>query len=430
MILLAGTVGFITLKLTKPMPPEKRVVQARALVRVMTVQKEDMRAIVEESGAVRPKTELDIIAEVSGRIIKHSPNLHVGYFVTKNELLVEIDSREYVLNVAEFKARIAQSRAEIAKTIQQRANLLRNIEVEKKKLELSKSELERVSSLLNTGSIAQSAVDKQEIETKQMEASVLNQINALELLASQEDLIKANIEATEAQLENARIKLEKTKIYAPFDGRVRSESVDPNEFVQVGTKLAQIYDISAVEVVVHVPPSRMAKWIDIPKEDLPDSLMARVEKANELIKKLGPSGTVTLRVGETEYTWPCKVSRLEGFLDESTRTVPMVLEVSHPFKGVVPGQKPPLVPGMFVRVEILGKVYQDVAKIPRSAIHDGSAYVVSDGKLEIRKLEIPFTTKEYAVVAKGLENGDKVILSPIAVPIPGMPVRVLEDIAK
>lgn len=263
-----------------------------------------------------------------------------------------------------------------------------------------------------------------------MEASVLNQVNALELLASQEDLIKANIEAAEAQLENARIKLEKTKIFAPFDGRVRSESVDLQEFVQVGTKLAQIYDISAVEILVHVPPSRLDKWIDIPKEDLPDPLFARVEEANELIKKLGPSGTVTLRVGDKEYTWPCKVTRFEGFLDESTRTVPMVVEVSDPFKGIEPGKRPPLVPGMFVEVVMEGKRYKNVAKIPRSAVHDGAAYIVSDGELRIGRLEIPFTTKDYAVVSRGLENGDKVIISPIAVPIPGMPVRVLENTAK
>ena len=69
-------------------------------------------------------------------------------------------------------------------------------------------------------------------------------------------------------------------------------------------------------------------------------------------------------------------------------------------------------------------VYKDVVKIPRAALHAGNVYVVKDGKLEVRKVEVAGTGRDYVLVSKGLNDGDQVIVSPVAVPIPGSPVRV------
>ena len=202
LIILLGIGGFILLKKTKPAPPEKESAAAVPIVRVLQVEKEDIRAEVVESGNVQPKTILDLITEVSGKVIYVSESLQIGYFVTKGELLVEIDPREYRLSVVQFKAQFAQLRAEMARLTQERENILRNLEVEKAKLELVKSELDRKKKLYESGSLSQSDYDRQNIEYKQMEASHLNQRNALALLKSSEELTQAKMEATEAQLEN------------------------------------------------------------------------------------------------------------------------------------------------------------------------------------------------------------------------------------
>ena len=63
-ILLAGVAGFLILKATKPVPPEKEATRVRPIVRVMDVKAGDFRATIEESGTVEPKITLELTAEV------------------------------------------------------------------------------------------------------------------------------------------------------------------------------------------------------------------------------------------------------------------------------------------------------------------------------------------------------------------------------
>ncbi len=423
-----GVAGFLALKATKPAPPEKKTEEAQRVVRVIDAQKEDFRVTIQESGNVEPETVLDIVAEVPGRLVHVSDSLRVGYFVSEGELLLEIDPREYRLSIAEAKAAIAQLKAEKAKLEQQRQNIKRNLAVEEKKLELARSELERKHSLLASGSLSQSEVDRQELEYKQVEVSMLNQQNALALLKSEEDLIEAKIEATKAQMEMAEIKLEKTRIYAPFDGRVQAESVEPGSYVQVGQQLAVIYDISSMEIVLNLSPTKLRPLMQGRKEKTDGPNLTDLKKVNQWIRERGAQGTVSYGVGdETIAEWPARVTRLKAGLDETTRTIPVVVEVKEPFKRAEPGVTPPLLPGMFVTVTLQGPLLEDVFKVPRNALHESFVYLVEDGRLATREVDVMFRTRDYAVISKGLEEGDKIVVTPLSIPIPGMKLRIAEE---
>jgi multidrug efflux system membrane fusion protein len=426
-ILLAGVGGFMILKATKPVPPEKEAARVRPIVRVMEVKTGEYRATITESGTVEPKTTVEITAEVSGRLIYVSNSLRIGFFVKKGELLIEVDPREYQLSVAQSQAELAQLQAELAKIVQEKANIQRHIEVEGYKLKLSRSELERKEKLLETGSLSQSEVDKQDIDTKQKEVSLVNQQNALALLKSQKDLVLAKIQSTKAKKEIAELKLEKTKIFAPFNGRVRDESVEEGQYVQIGQKVATIYDTSAMEIVVNVSPTNSARWVsEETRENFPP--LNDLGQVNMWMEKYGPPAKVTFKWGRGKKTWSGKVTRLKGALDATTRTVPIVVEIKEPFKDINPGKSPPLLPGMFVDVVIEGALMKNVARIPRSALHNGgSVYLVADGKLQIKKVNVDMLTRNEAIVSKGLKDGDKVILSPLAVPIPGTELRIVKE---
>jgi len=244
-------------------------------------------------------------------------------------------------------------------------------------------------------------------------------------MKSQKDLIRAKIEATRAQLESAGLKLEKTKIFAPFDGRIMEESVEEGHYAQIGQKLAVIFDISAVEIVIQVPGYKIPQLGMFRRKNSKFPAFADVSEVNKLMREHGPEATVRLKAADRDLTWKGRVTRLQGQIDLATRTIPMVVEVKDPFKDVVPGKKPPLVPGMFVEVLLKGKLYKDVFKVPRAALHAGNVYLVTDGKLEIRKVKVVRVGREYVYVSKGLKTGDKIIISPVAVPIPGQPLRIV-----
>jgi RND family efflux transporter MFP subunit len=287
--------------------------------------------------------------------------------------------------------------------------------------------LKRKRRLLETASISQSEVDRQAIEAKSRETAVQAQHNALALMESQKDLIDAKIEATRAQLEMARLKLEKTTIKAPFDGRVTFESAEEGEFAPIGQKLASIFDISAMEIKVNLSARKMGHLEMMAKFNDFKDVMKDVNKINELIKKHGPLAKVTYQWSDKERIWTGKVSRMTGQLDVATRTIPLVVEVKDPFKGTIPGKSPPLVPGMFVDVALQGKMYKDVIRVPRSAIHEDSVYVAKNGHLDIRKVQMVMQERDHVLVSKGLAEGELIILSPIPTPIPDMAVRVAEN---
>ena len=124
-----------------------------------------------------------------------------------------------------------------------------------------------------------------------------------------------------------------------------------------------------------------------------------------------------------ELLWEGEVVRAEGKVDELTRTVRVVIEVKDPF-----AKRPPLLPGVFVQVEILGRRLEDVALLPRSALHRGeTVWVLGEGdRIRFRRVKVACFEGDRAVIASGLRDGERVVLSSLRTVTEGMRVRVLE----
>ena len=102
--------------------------------------------------------------------------------------------------------------------------------------------------------------------------------------------------------------------------------------------------------------------------------------------------------------------------------VSVVVEVLEPFKGA--NGRPPLVPGMFVEVEIEGKTLDKIVKVPRYSVHGANEiWVARDGKLYIERIQVVRRDKKYAYVADGLKDGDVIITSPLDTVTDGMDIR-------
>ena len=111
-------------------------------------------------------------------------------------------------------------------------------------------------------------------------------------------------------------------------------------------------------------------------------------------------------------------------LDVATRAMTLVVEVPEPHKKWVPGQHPPLTVGMFVRVNIKGITVPDVYVIPRSALRPmDQVFIYREGKLDIRSIQILRKGENEVVVKKGLNEGERLILSVIPAAVPGMKLR-------
>ena len=122
-----------------------------------------------------------------------------------------------------------------------------------------------------------------------------------------------------------------------------------------------------------------------------------------------------------------QVIRLLGDLTKEGRMARLLVSVSDPLGlSAEEDDQQPLIIGEYVRVAIDGEELHDVFSIPRTALHnDREIWIATqEGKLAIRPVEIIWRDKTNVLVRDGLQPGDLLIISSLAVPVNGMAVRV------
>jgi RND family efflux transporter MFP subunit len=173
--------------------------------------------------------------------------------------------------------------------------------------------------------------------------------------------------------------------------------------------LANIYNVSIMEVEVRLPP-REVVWLHSASGGSVNLKGDRPAKARITFDAMGQ-----------KITWDGFVSRIKGHMEERTRTLPVVVEVENGY----PGRGHPLMPGMFVSVEIQGKKVDDLFLIPQEAIHENeTVHVVEEGKINVKQVNILRRMGNKVFVTEGLSDGDKVVTLFPGMATEGMKVRV------
>lgn len=210
---------------------------------------------------------------------------------------------------------------------------------------------------------------------------------------------EARLAAARADLAAAELALERTKVTLPFAGLVIDESVDVGQLVAGGQRVATIYGTAAVEVRVPLDDRELA-WFDVPG-----------------------NASVSADFAGQRVTWEGRIERLEGQVDPRSRMVHVVVVVDDPFRE----GRPPLLSGTFVDVTIAGRELADVAVIPRHALREGDqVWVVADGVLGVRDVEVVRRDRTRVYVASGLAAGELVVTSSLDAVTDGMTVRTAE----
>ena len=356
--------------------PETKPVEAPApLVRVMEVKPRGGRLTVKAEGTVFPRTQTELVPEVSGRVVWVSPSLAAGGFFEKDEALLKVDRREYELAVVRARSAVAQAELTLA-TEQEEADLAR-------KEWASLGEGEPTPLTFREPQVAQA---------------------------------KAALASAHAALEQTEYDLERTVVKAPYAGRVRTKSVDMGQFVNRGTAVARVYAVDYAEVRLPIPDAELAYV------DLPLAFRRQGDRAE------GPKVTLRAQFAGREHTWQGRIVRTEAEIDPRSRMVQAVARVADPYGQGGGRGRPPLAVGMFVEAEIEGKWATSVTVLPRAALRgDGRVYVVDESdRLEFRPVQILRTEREQVLVRSGLRAGERVCISNIETAVDGMKVEVAE----
>jgi RND family efflux transporter MFP subunit len=276
--------------------------------KIVELRVREYPVVIKTHGIVQPHHEITMSAQVSGRIERLSPKFEDGAFFSTGDVLVELEADDYRTAAAVAEARLLGAEAALA--------------------------LATVNHGRNTKSFEENLIAKTEVD---LTAANLKQATA-------------EVNAAKAQLERAERDLERTRIRAPFDGRVRTREVGLGQLVGTSTPLGTVFAVDYAEVRLPIA-GRELPFLELP--DSPDDPQVEVELRNAI------DLTSTI-------TWRGRIIRTEGALDENSLELFAIARVNDPF-GLQSGH-PPLRIGQPVVASIAGRMLQDVVALPRVAV--------------------------------------------------------------
>jgi RND family efflux transporter MFP subunit len=371
-VVLGGFLLTVVMIKTRPPVEHRRPEPPLPVVEVQEVHPGTHTFRVKTHGTVTARTEIVLVAEVTGRIVEVSPALEAGGFFEEGEVLARVDPRDYELALKQAEAELAREELLLAQ--------------EEAAAEVARREWERLG---------------------QGKASPLT------LHEPQLAQARARVEAARAAVERARRDLERTRIVAPFTGRVREKLADRGQFVSPGTPVARVFAVDYAQVRLPIEDRDLALL------DLSITTGAEAEIPD------GPPVVLRAEFGGEAREWRARIVRTEGILDPKTRMVYLVARVEDPY-GLRSG-RPPLPVGLFVEAEILGRTVPDVVVLPHHVLQDGDAVLLVDAEDRIRRQPVRVLQDdgETAVLA-GLQKGQRVCLTRLGTVVEGMRVRVQE----
>ncbi len=379
-------------------------------VRVVSALRGDVVPVAEGYGPVQPARVWRAVAQVAGRIVSMADDLGNGTVVTAGTELLRIDPVDYELELARIEAEQAELGVEDENT---RASLA----IERRSLDLARREFERIESLVARGTASQSDLDAAERELLSARNRVQAQENTLALLPARSDVL----EARHAQ---ALRDIEHTRIVAPFDMRVAALDVETGQYVATGQVMLQGDSVERVEIVAQVSIAALRTLV-LDREVVQISPALMAESLGELV---GFAPTIEMDLGNVTASWDARFVRISDAVDAQTRTVGVVVAVDDPFRLAIPGKRPPLSKGMFVRVTIRGDALSDRVIVPRHAIRNGEVLLVDDDeRLQRRAVSVAFEQQEVAVIESGLEGGERVVVTDVVPLVEGMRLDPVVD---
>jgi len=436
-----GTVVCEYLVATKPSPPKHDFFERTLSVAAVPVVATVAESPIIGHGTVRPKHEIKIVPQVSGKLVAVNERLAPGKVIPEGELLFEIDSTVYEARVRQAEAELRQLEAAIERTDQETASLDERIANAERMLAIDEED-HRTSKRL---------FEEEQVGTQRdvdlVYLNYLRQNDALIELRSRRSVMPhlrmetlAQIDAAKARLAGARHDLESTKIFCPFKARVELVAAYESQVVTAHFSIATLTDMSAFEITVGIDP-RELRWLD--EAIRPEALERGVSEDAPLV-------TVSWTLQGQQYDWRGHVTRFEK-VDEATRTARLVVEVRDVDMTASVSQgngvEPPILSlGMHCRAALPAAPVEGALLVPRHAVYENRwVYVFEPGDGDaasevghLRRREVPllrsvgdsvlvdFAGREGTQPCE-LTSGAMLVVSPLIKPVDGMAVRLRDD---
>jgi len=375
--IVASIIGFTFLVITilnlfKPEAEKRPVPETVVRVDVVEASRSNYPIVVTANGTIEAETRGNLVAQIRGEIISMADNFKTGGSFNAGDVLIQIDTRDYQADLSQAAASLSQADAAYR---QEQANAKQ-----------AKGDWERLG---NTSPAPDLVLRKPQLAAA-----------------------KAQLDSARAAHETAKLNLSRTKIKAPYSGRIIRRDAVLGQYVGVGTPIAEVFSTDGVEVRL---PISQDEFVQLGLDQFnPDT-----DSGNFDVE-------LNSRIGGQDYSWKALITRTDSTFDLNTRQIDVIAKVSDPFGKA--NQQPPLKIGQFVNARIQGRTIEDVFVIPNKSIREGSyTYTVRNERLNKQNIDILWQDDQNTLVNGGLNDGELVVTTSLNSTLAGARARLPED---
>lgn len=334
-------------------------------VTVVSVSPQDYRLTITSQGVAKAKESIELTAEVSGKIMALHPDFVAGGFFAKDDILVQFDASDYDLAISQAQAQLFEAKRLLA--------------TEEAQAQQAKTEWKT----LGSGEPSLLAMHQPQLAEAQ-----------------------AKLSAAEVNLQRANLQRRRCELKAPFSGRFYSKSVALGQMIRMGDKIARLYSTQTTEIRLPIDTTQLT-YVDLPTKSL--------------VYREGINVMIHADLAGEKQQWHGKLIRTEGVIDENTGAIYAIVAVNAPYQA-----NPPLYDGLFVSADIEGKTLHHVFSLPSRAVNASYHVFIVDSQSTLHAREVNVIAQENNTVFidKGLEEGDKVVISELDLPIENMTVTL------
>ena len=312
-------------------------------VTVAMAEQKTVPLTVRAIGAVEAFSTVEVKSQVAGQLV--NVQFSEGQDVKKGQLLFTLDRRPFEASLKQAEGQLAKAQAELAQ---------------------AESNAARYAKLMQEGVIA-----RERYEQEQTNMAALH----------------ATVEANRAAVENARVQLGYTQIYAPIDGRTGSLQVHAGNVVKANE--------ASLVVINQLRP--IYTRFSLPEQFLSD-VKQQMAKGKLKVTALVPKTDTPAATGT--------VSFIDNAVNRDTGTIAMKAEFTNEDRRLWPGQ--------FVDVTLTLSERPNAIIVPTPAIQTGQQgqfvfIVKSDNTAETRSVKVGAAVEDSTIVEQGLQAGERVV---------------------
>ena len=341
-------------------------------VSVQEVVSREYQVNVQSYGNVAPRTQSFLVAQVSGVVTEVSDKLREGSFFEQGDILLKVDDRDYLADIKISAANLAEAKQALSEEV--------------------------------------AAGRQAEDDWKRLGNT--EPANDLVLRKPQLQAVEARLASAEAALSKAQLGLDRTQVVAPFSGRVLNKMIDIGQVTNTNAQVAEVYATDYIEIRLPIRDT------DLRFVNLPESYRGLENR------QFNTSAKIYSSLADGGEPWMGQVVRTESAIDSDSRQLHVVAQIDDPYGEAAIGRSP-LKIGEYVTAEIEGKKLADAVVIPSSTIYqDSYVYIVREGIVERREVEILWRGKSEALIGDGLVNGDFLVTTTLGQVASGTRVNI------